>query len=311
MSQTRITLRVLTFMVFTLALSALTQAQATRTWVSGVGDDVNPCSRTAPCKTFAGAISKTAANGEINAIDPGGYGTLTVTKSITVDGAGTMASTLASLTTGFIINDGSTATPGTINVILRNISINGAGNGTDGIKYLAANSLHVENCQISRFTGQGIEVAATLTGRLTVKDTFISECGQEGIKATTTSGIMIVAVDNTRVEKCDQGIEAGAHTRLTVNRSFIDLITAEAINLDDAVTNDAVGHVDSTVVTNSGTGLRANGNATVILRISNVTVAHCTTSLVAAGGGSVSSYGDNKILGNGTNTLPALTSAKS
>src|ERR687890_270858 len=71
---------------FTLAVATLTQAQATRTWVSGVGDDINPCSRTAPCKTWAGAISKTASGGEIDALDPGGYGTLTITKSLTVDG---------------------------------------------------------------------------------------------------------------------------------------------------------------------------------------------------------------------------------
>ena len=57
-----------------IASKAPVNAQATRTWVSGVGDDVNPCSRTAPCKTFAGAISKTAAGGYINCIDPGGFG---------------------------------------------------------------------------------------------------------------------------------------------------------------------------------------------------------------------------------------------
>src|SRR6059036_1925940 len=62
------------------------QAQATRTWVSGVGDDVNPCSRTAPCKTFAGAISKTAVNGEINCLDPGGFGAVTISKGLTIDG---------------------------------------------------------------------------------------------------------------------------------------------------------------------------------------------------------------------------------
>src|SRR3954465_2621874 len=79
-------------------------AQATRTWVSGVGDDINPCSRTAPCKTFAGAISKTAVGGEINAIDSGGFGSVTITKSITIDGSGVMASILASGTTGIIVN---------------------------------------------------------------------------------------------------------------------------------------------------------------------------------------------------------------
>ncbi|MBA3240553.1 MAG: right-handed parallel beta-helix repeat-containing protein, partial [Acidobacteria bacterium] len=170
-------------MVFTLALSALTQAQATRTWVSGVGDDVNPCSRTAPCKTFAGAISKTAANGEISVLDPGGYGTLTITKSITVDGgtgAG-WASTLASLTNGFIINDAAN----TIVVHLRNISINGSDNGTDGIRFLAGKALYVENCRIFRFAGDGIDMSTSTLAQLYVKDTVISECVGDGIKLTS------------------------------------------------------------------------------------------------------------------------------
>src|SRR5437762_9919114 len=103
------------------------QAQATRTWVSGVGDDANPCSRTAPCKTFAGAISKTAVGGEIDALDPGGFGTLTITKSITIDGTGTFASILAASTIGFIINIPSGTADAARAVRLRGLSINGAG----------------------------------------------------------------------------------------------------------------------------------------------------------------------------------------
>src|ERR671938_795902 len=88
MNKVRLTLNVLAVMVFTMLVSSAAQAQATRTWVSGVGDDVNPCSRTAPCKTYAGAISKTARNGEISTLDPGGFGTITITKSITINGGG-------------------------------------------------------------------------------------------------------------------------------------------------------------------------------------------------------------------------------
>src|ERR1700675_3597241 len=77
--------KALLFACFTLAFVSIAQAQATRTWVSGVGDDVNPCSRTAPCKTFAGAISKTQVNGEIDVLDPGGFGGVTITKSIIID----------------------------------------------------------------------------------------------------------------------------------------------------------------------------------------------------------------------------------
>src|SRR3569832_2112323 len=98
-------------------------AQATRTWVSGVGDDANPCSRTAPCKTFAGAISKTAAGGEIDALDPAGFGAFTITKAITVDGGGGgVAGVLASAGNGINVNAG-----GTDVVTLRNLSIDGLG----------------------------------------------------------------------------------------------------------------------------------------------------------------------------------------
>src|SRR5436853_5978566 len=92
--------------VVLLACSTLAQAQATRTWVSGVGDDANPCSRTAPCKTFAGAISKTAAGGEISVLDPGGFGAVTITKSITINGDGTLGGLLASTVSVIVINAG-------------------------------------------------------------------------------------------------------------------------------------------------------------------------------------------------------------
>src|SRR5204863_7798227 len=114
------------FVALVCALTPEAMAQATRTWVSGVGDDANPCSRTAPCKTFAGAISKTAVNGTINALDPGGYGALTITKSITIDGTGTYASILAAGVNGINISAAS------ITVKLRGISIDGADTGLIG-----------------------------------------------------------------------------------------------------------------------------------------------------------------------------------
>src|SRR5436190_12973990 len=107
-----------------LLYAAPAQAQ-TRTWVSGVGNDANPCSRTAPCKTFPGAISKTAAGGEINCLDPGGFGAVTITKSITISCEAGTAGDLASSTTGVIINDASSATPGTIFVFLKGLDIDG------------------------------------------------------------------------------------------------------------------------------------------------------------------------------------------
>src|SRR2546421_11235729 len=136
MNRNSFTFKALALVVFALATTALVQAQATRTWVSGVGDDANPCSRTAPCKTFAGAISKAAVGGEIDALDSGGFGGLSINKSITVDGAGNIASILVSGTNGININAaGSTVT-------LRRIEITGiTGAGLRGISATAVGVL--------------------------------------------------------------------------------------------------------------------------------------------------------------------------
>src|SRR2546430_16337456 len=122
------------------------QAQATRTWVSGVGDDANPCSRTAPCKTFAGAISKTAAHGEINVLDPGGFGAVTITKAITIDSGPFNGGVLVSGTNGIIVNAAATD-----NVTLRGLDIDGLDNSLDGIKVFAAKQVTVIDCQIYGF----------------------------------------------------------------------------------------------------------------------------------------------------------------
>src|SRR5258706_14539467 len=130
MNKFRFTIKILAIAIFMFAFASLAQAQATRTWVSGVGDDVNPCSRTAPCKTFAGAISKTADGGEIDCIDPGGFGAVTITKSITIDCGATFGSILAAFTNGINVNGAG------ITVNLRNLSINGVGNGLIGINFI-------------------------------------------------------------------------------------------------------------------------------------------------------------------------------
>src|SRR6201991_4336535 len=155
-----------------LAVSAPAHAQATRTWVSGVGDDLNPCSRTAPCKTFAGAISKTFINGEIDCLDPGGYGAVTITKSITIDCTGTYGSILASGTTGVIISIPVSANDPFRTVRLRGLSINGSGasgtigtrTGVRGVRILDAAVVEIEDSVITDFTTAGIADARTTTG---------------------------------------------------------------------------------------------------------------------------------------------------
>jgi hypothetical protein len=194
---------------FTLAMTMVCQAQS-RTWVSGVGDDMNPCSRTAPCKTWAGAFSKTAINGEIDALDPGGYGTLTISKSITIEGtfgAG-FGSTLASGLTGFIVNINTTANDPLRTVRLRNLSINGTGvsgtvgtrTGITGVRVLsttAANTVvFVENTVISDFSNRGISFEATSGGKLFVTDT-VRNCG--------SSGVVIFPSKRFDANQCDAG----------------------------------------------------------------------------------------------------------
>src|SRR5438270_956196 len=148
-------MRMMKVLTVVLLWAGLAGAQASRTWVSGVGDDANPCSRTAPCKTFAGAISKTAAGGEIDALDPGGYGALTITKSITIDGGGgVVASVLVAGTNGININAGTGDY-----ITLRNLQFNGLGQtgnpGLNGIRITTARSVHIENCAIFGFSGRG------------------------------------------------------------------------------------------------------------------------------------------------------------
>ncbi|MCA1614280.1 MAG: hypothetical protein LC800_09120 [Acidobacteria bacterium] len=196
MSKLKFTLQAAALVVFTLAFTSFAQAQATRTWVSGVGDDVNPCSRTAPCKTWAGAISKTAAGGEIDALDPGGFGTLTITKSITVDGTNGQGfgSTLNSGgINGFVINDGATATPNTIVVTLRNLSINGAGTtlGLNGIRFIAGKSVVVDNVTIENQSGAGISVAMGVSlSTIHVNNATINKC-TTAISMSSTTGVVI------------------------------------------------------------------------------------------------------------------------
>src|SRR5438105_3921443 len=150
MNKFRLTLNALAIAIFTFAFASMAQAQATRTWVSGVGDDANPCSRTAPCKTFAGAISKTAKDGEINCLDPGGFGAVTITKSITIDASPTGEGGLLNAGSAAIIINITDVNDIRKSVTIRAVSINGAGvNGTDGIRILSASKVFIENCFIT------------------------------------------------------------------------------------------------------------------------------------------------------------------
>ena len=190
MNKLRLAFRAVLFVSITLTLATLTQAQATRTWVSGVGDDANPCSRTAPCKTFAGAISKTALGGEISVLDPGGFGSVIISKSITIDGTGTLASILAAAGNGININitDPKDAAK---SVRIRGLSLNGAGTGTQGISVKSANKVTVEDCVIDGFVDSGINVAA---GVVFVRNTTIRNNAGAGINVASGGQVAMTDV---------------------------------------------------------------------------------------------------------------------
>jgi hypothetical protein len=191
---------VVVFVLVFFAGAGSASAQATRTWVSGVGDDVNPCSRTAPCKTWAGAISKTVIGGEIDALDPGGFGVVTITKSITLDGGDQRASILATGSTGVIVNVAAN-NPNDPNqrVVLRNMTINGAGSsgtvgtstGVNGIRIDAAKAVHVENIRIANFVQNGIDFTppgtATNDMSLALDGVTIAESAGNGVTVGTTN----------------------------------------------------------------------------------------------------------------------------
>jgi Right handed beta helix region len=175
--------------VLLLVHAAPAQAQATRTWVSGVGDDVNPCSRTAPCKTFAGAISKTATAGEINVLDPGGFGAVTITKAITIKSDHVEAGVLVSGTNGIIVN-----APATANVILEGLDIEGLGTGLNGVQILAG-SVSIVRCTIHGFTQNGVNSSGT--SRTRIEDSRLTNNNGGFNMAANTSAI----VENTVIDK--------------------------------------------------------------------------------------------------------------
>src|SRR5947209_7644742 len=174
-------------LVILLAFPASSFAQATRTWVSGTGDDVNPCSRTAPCKTFAGAISKTAPGGEIDALDPAGYGALTITKAITIDGGGGQ---VASVLVQGPVNGIVVAAGASDRVILRNLRFNGVGSGLNGVRFLSGAKLDLENDFIFDFLHNGVDIEpGAADARVNINDSTIEYSGGAGVyQHTTASG---------------------------------------------------------------------------------------------------------------------------
>jgi hypothetical protein len=258
MKSSRFTWNVLAGAVLVLMFSSLASAQATRTWVSGVGDDANPCSRTAPCKTFAGAISKTANGGEINCLDPGGFGAVTITKSIKIDCGGFPGGILASLVNGIIINATANDT-----VYIRNLEIHGsyatASAGINGIRYLSAKNVFLENVHISGFSTNCVDMQTGSTnGKLAITNSTFNNCGTNGIKVlTNTTFTGIVDITNSRLWNATNGISAENGSRITVRNSDISLMSGFGVlQSSPAGGGGNVVAIDSSTMASNGTALK-------------------------------------------------------
>lgn len=281
-----------------LLWASFAQAQATRTWVSGVGDDANPCSRTAPCKTFAGAISKTAAGGEISVLDPGGFGAVTITKAITINGDGTLAGILAAGTNGIIVNAGVNDV-----VIIRGLSINGANSGLSGIRYLAGKHLHVENCTIYDFQSFGIEGANAATGEMSITDCSLTKVNI-GIRVSSAAG-NLVSIDNVRLNRNNFGIDTlGGVTN--VFRSVISHTNQSASSAGLVAEGASILNVSDCLVTNNSIGMEAFTPGST-LRFSNCTVHKNTTGVFVAAGATGDRFGNSAVFGNGTDISGVTT----
>ncbi len=240
----KLLIRIVGISIFLVSASIFAEAQATRTWISGVGDDVNPCSRTAPCKTFAGAISKTATNGEINCLDPGGFGAVTITKSITLDCKDTQGGVLASFVTGIIINITNPAdTRKAVNI--RGLNIDGVSNGLNGIRIIEANRVVVEDTIIDGFTQNGVSIenVVNLGTQVVVSRSSIRNVVGTAISATSSGTSQVMVSGN--------------------------LITGNGIGV--SVSGESTVRISGNVITNNQTGLlRTLRGAQIISFLNNV-----------------------------------------
>jgi hypothetical protein len=288
--------------------------QATRTWVSGVGDDANPCSRTAPCKTFAGAISKTAEGGIINALDDGGFGTLTITKSITVDGGHHTAGILSSGgINGININDAlNPHGAGSIKVVLRNLDFEGNTSipssggftpGLNGINITSARKVKIFDSQIHDYSRSGVLVApsaaASTDMRVLVSRTDIHSNGGNAITAAPASGVLAkVTAHNNDINDNTCGLVAARFGMSNIFGTECGTTAANA-NTGAAVIN-AFGN---SIAENTGAGVMARGSSAFV-RIGGNEITGNVFGLRPIDSGGILSFGDNYLFGNNTDGTP-------
>ena len=294
-NQKKMWTKVFASVLMLMACTSLAQAQLLRTWVSGVGDNANTCDRTAPCRTFSGALAKTAAGGEISVLDSGSFGPVTITQAVTISGTGHLTSILAPGTDGIVVNAG-------VNdrVILRDLSINGVETGLNGIRHLAGKSLLIDNVTISGFNTRGIDVSLTSNSGVIVKDTTITGAST-GIFITTTSGFALATLDNVHLQGLTNGLEAAANSRVSIKRSVISNNSSNGILASAA--SSQINVENCLVAFNQLTGINASVAGSII-RISDNDIHSNTSGISISAGAVVSSDANNRVVGNSSTTAP-------
>lgn len=288
-----ITLHLMAIAIFVMACSSVANAQATRTWVSGVGDDANPCSRTAPCKTFAGAISKTAAGGEIDCLDPGGFGGVTITKAITIDCHSGAGGVLVAGTNGITIAAGAGDA-----VILRYLSINGStGSGVNGIQIMSAKTVHIHDVQIYGFSQSGVSSTASTSLFLTMEDVKISECGNGVVNNSTAPQATTAELTRVSIWNTGSAVLGQNGSRIVVRDSTIFGnsfgVNENSLNGTGAtvtVLNSSFMGNGTAFQSTSGAAIAASGN----LIVGSVTVYNSNGGLIYSAGDNLA-FGDSVI----------------
>ncbi|HKO57394.1 MAG TPA: right-handed parallel beta-helix repeat-containing protein [Thermoanaerobaculia bacterium] len=299
--------RLFIFATLVLILSATVASAQTRTWVSGVGDDLNPCSRTAPCKTFSGAHSKTAKNGIIDVLDPGGFGAVTITKSLTIDGAPFLSGILASGTTGVSINITDFVADPLATVVLRNLDIEGGITGIRGVRVLSAKKVILENCRIFGFRGNpgiGVDVNTTVANvQVVIRNCTIDNNLAQGVRVSGAgAGATSLDVDSSAIlHNGASAIDLIQNAKATVGSCQLSENGSAGVFAEAASTDADISY---TKINHNIIGVSSLNGASV--RLYNSTITHNSTSVSAAG---VQSHGNNAVVNNTTNNLPTVLPA--
>ncbi len=283
-----------------LLLGAMTlpaQAQtAIRTWVSGTGVDTNGCTRTAPCATFAHALTVTTAGGEIDALDAGDYGSVTIGQAVTIDGGNANASVVDTGT----INAISVTAPAGSTVTLRHLTILGSSNpanGGSGIAVTTTAGLIVQDCRISGFLGSGAAGISTAGGALTATHVTVTNCVFGILAGAAGGGAALSSLRDVTLQGNTYGL--GAATGATdLSRSLISQNATDGL-----VSNTGTISVSRCVISGNGTGVNAAQGG--VVRLSNSDILNNATGISQTGTGFVSTAGNNRNAGNATPGAPA------